>query len=638
MSKNISLNNIYRVLLTEVLPYELPLMLDNEGFYINMQDEELKNLFNETFQGKLKEWTIPFDYSVRKYGGDKSRKLSLMHPFTQLQCAEFYKSHDYYMLSLCSNSPFSIRHISECAKCIFKADEIETIEELEQQNRVEVLDDEIEKRYRSYFSYKRYDMMYKFFTSGDYLRLEQKYTHLMKMDIANCFYHIYTHTITWAVKGKEQAKSQIGKSTFENNFDTLMQHANYNETNGIIVGPEISRIFAEIIFQRIDINVLNRLKQEPFLLRLGRDYEVRRYVDDHYIYANSEEKLRSILDIYKEELQFYKFYINESKLEFLERPFVSNVSIAKQEIKELISGISEHRLVKDENSKYKHTVKNEMKSFSSTVNNFRSITYRYNLKYGVLNRYFLTLLVSQLCRESKKESAIGATAKLLLMYIEIAFYVFSLDMNVSASIKLCRILNELHKWAEKCIDKTILPEIENRIYREVKRCLDIYEVNRKNNETNLEVLNLILCLSRIMKTPISRAQLVRLFNITEGCITEYKHQNYFQICTLLYIIGKDTDYKDIRVEILEEIKRRVKEENAMWHADTAMLFFDALVCPFFKKTERKDILMEACGYTENTAYNKLKIYNKTERWFFDWNKNRDLSDLLSKKEYHSPYE
>lgn len=556
MSKNISLNNIYRVLLTEVLPYELPLMLDNEGFYINMQDEELKNLFNETFQGKLKEWTIPFDYSVRKYGGDKSRKLSLMHPFTQLQCAEFYKSHDYYMLSLCSNSPFSIRHISECAKCIFKADEIETIEELEQQNRVEVLDDEIEKRYRSYFSYKRYDMMYKFFTSGDYLRLEQKYTHLMKMDIANCFYHIYTHTITWAVKGKEQAKSQIGKSTFENNFDTLMQHANYNETNGIIVGPEISRIFAEIIFQRIDINVLNRLKQEPFLLRLGRDYEVRRYVDDHYIYANSEEKLRSILDIYKEELQFYKFYINESKLEFLERPFVSNVSIAKQEIKELISGISEHRLVKDENSKYKHTVKNEMKSFSSTINNFRSITYRYNLKYGVLNRYFLTLLVSQLCRESKKESAIGATAKLLLMYIEIAFYVFSLDMNVSASIKLCRILNELHKWAEKCIDKTILPEIENRIYREVKRCLDIYEVNRKNNETNLEVLNLILCLSRIMKTPISRAQLVRLFNITEGCITEYKHQNYFQICTLLYIIGKDTDYKDIRVEILEEIKRR----------------------------------------------------------------------------------
>lgn len=337
MSKDMNLNNKYRVLLTEVLPYELPLILDNEGFYLNMQNEELKQIFYETFKGKLKTWTIPFDYSVRKYGGDKSRKLSLMHPFTQLSCVDFYTKYDYYILSLCNNSPFSIRYIADRAKCIFKAEDIEEVETKSQQNHIEIQDGEIEKRYRSYFSYKRYDMMYKFFTSGDYLRLEQKYTHLMKMDIASCFYHIYTHTIAWAIKGKEQAKSLIGKPTFEKEFDDLMQHVNYNETNGIIVGPEISRIFSEIILQRIDINVLNRLKQEPYSLKLGRDYEVRRYVDDYYIYANSKDSLLSILEVYKEELETYKLYINESKLEFLERPFVSNVSVAKREISSLIS-------------------------------------------------------------------------------------------------------------------------------------------------------------------------------------------------------------------------------------------------------------------------------------------------------------
>ena len=89
------------------------------------------------------------------------------------------------------------------------------------------------------------------------------------------------------------------------------------------------------------------------------------------------------------------------------------------------------------------------------------------------------MISSQLCEESNKEYASEATGKLLLMYLEVAFYVFSLDMNVSASIKLCRILYELHKWAEKCIEKTILPELENRIFREIKRCLDIYEVNKK---------------------------------------------------------------------------------------------------------------------------------------------------------------
>lgn len=624
--------------MTEVLPYELPLMLDNEFFYLNMQDKELHDIFCETFQGRLRGWTIPFDYFVRKYGGDKSRKLSLMHPYTQLQCVNFYSKYDYYMLSLCSHSPFSIRYIADRAKCVFKEEEIETEDVQNGQNRVEIIDDGIEKRYRSYFIYKRYDMVYKFFTSGDYLRLEQKYTHLMKMDIASCFYHIYTHTITWAVKGKEQAKSLIGKSTFENDFDTLMQHANYNETNGIIVGPEISRIFAEIILQRIDSNVLNRLKQEPYALKLGRDYEVRRYVDDHYIYANSKDNLRLILDIYKEELQFYKLYINESKLEFFERPFVSDVSDAKREISALMSNISEYWLAKDEDGKYKHIVKNEIKPFTTVVNNFRSITHKSNQKYGTLNRYFLSLLVSQLNKEYKNTQAAGATAGLLLMYLEISFYVFSLDMNVSASIKMCRILDNLHKWAEKCMDKTILPELENRIYREVKRCLDIYEINKKNGEINIEILNLILSLNRIMRTPMSRAQLEKLFNVVNGSAMEYEHLNYFQICSLLYIIGRDPGYEDIRLKILNEIIHRVEKENAMWYADTAMLFFDSLACPFFKKTEKKDILVKACKYTDKTAYKKLTIYNKTERWFFNWDKTCNLSESLSKKEYHSPYE
>lgn len=638
MSNYIDLNNKYRVLLTEVLPYELPLMLDNEAFYSNMQDKEMKEVFDETFKGKLKKWTIPFDYSVRKYGGDKSRKLSLMHPYTQVDCVEFYSKYDYYMLSLCGNSPFSIRYISDRAKCVFKAEEVDDEEIHDKQSRIEIVGNEVEKYYCSYFTYKRYDMMYKFFTSGDYLRLEQKYTHLMKMDIASCFYHIYTHTITWAVKGKEQAKSQIGKSTFENDFDNLMQHTNYNETNGIIVGPEISRIFAEIILQRIDVNVVNRLKHEQYALKLGRDYEVRRYVDDHYIYANSKENLQLILEVYKEELQFYKLYVNDSKLEFYERPFIPDISDAKREINDLISNISEYWLAKDEDGKYRHTVKNEMKLFINVVNNFRSITHKFNQKYGTLNRYFLSLLVSLLKKEYKKERAEDASVGLLLMYLEISFYVFSLDMNVSASIKMCRILDTIHKWGEKCSDKTILPEIENRIYREAKRCLDIYETNKKNNEINIEALNLMLTLSRIMRTPISRAQLVKLFNITNGSTMEYERLNYFQICTLLYIIDKEPSYEDIRQKILEEIMHRVQKENAMRHADIAMLFFDALSCPFFTNKEKRYILVKACGYRDNTANDKLKIYNKTGRWFFTWDKTQNLSEALSKKEYHSPYE
>lgn len=34
--------NKYRALLTEMLPYEIPLLLDNSGFYYNMLDEKLR--------------------------------------------------------------------------------------------------------------------------------------------------------------------------------------------------------------------------------------------------------------------------------------------------------------------------------------------------------------------------------------------------------------------------------------------------------------------------------------------------------------------------------------------------------------------------------------------------------------------
>ena len=51
------LNNKYRVLLTEVLPYELPLMLNNDAFYENMQDESLRKAFLDVFNGIT---SVPF--------------------------------------------------------------------------------------------------------------------------------------------------------------------------------------------------------------------------------------------------------------------------------------------------------------------------------------------------------------------------------------------------------------------------------------------------------------------------------------------------------------------------------------------------------------------------------------------------
>lgn len=170
-----NLNNKYRVLLTEVLPYELPLVLNNEAFYENVQEEKLRALFVNVFNGRVKagDWTIPFDYNIRRMGGERSRKLSLMHPITQLDCVEQYAKYDDYMINLCSRSPYSIRYIDKKAKCVFPPVETsdDEVPDDVMERPIEVVDDLIETRYRSYFKYEKFDLVYKFFESGDNLRL-----------------------------------------------------------------------------------------------------------------------------------------------------------------------------------------------------------------------------------------------------------------------------------------------------------------------------------------------------------------------------------------------------------------------------------------------------------------------------------
>ncbi|EXS67912.1 hypothetical protein BF95_26490 [Sphingobium sp. Ant17] len=62
----------------------------------------------------------------------------------------------------------------------------------------------------------------------------------------------------------QTAKDNTNSTGFANEFDRLMQSMNYNETNGICVGPEISRVFAEIIFSEVDRRILRTLADKKY--------------------------------------------------------------------------------------------------------------------------------------------------------------------------------------------------------------------------------------------------------------------------------------------------------------------------------------------------------------------------------------
>ena len=637
--KILDLNNKYRVLLTEVLPYELPLILSNQQFYENMQNEELLKWFSDFIKSNSKLY-VPFNYYIRRNGGKKSRLLSVMHPFVQLEVASFYEKFNEYMIYLCNISPFSLRHINKVAKSMFLAEE--SIDEETKDEHIEIdkdITDCDETKYKSYFTYKDYDISYKFYESFDFLRIEQRFPYLRTLDVANCFYHIYTHSITWAVKSKEYAKENLRghyPNVFESAFDDLMQSMNYQETNGILVGPEVSRIFAEIIFQRIDLNVLERLKKEK-KLALHKNFEIKRYVDDHYIFAVEEKQLDIIEEIYKDELEKYKLYINTKKTETFERPFASNITIAKDMLKEYFDSYRKSMDKNEEKSYHTISGRNDLKRFLSK---FRVFTKQNNVTYDTLNRYQLVLFkyfISNCVRPFFEKNVEKKDPNVLYNILEICFYIFSLDMSTTASYRICRIIKQIHSLSK--YDINVKEEVEQIIARETKRCLDIYITNTLPKDTNMEAINLLLTVDGTIGMVFDKEYLEKIFGIKDDNKYVFEHLNYFQICTLIQLIKNEDKYSDIKDGLKIEVKQRFKKHKDNWknNAELVLLLFDLVSCPYFE-TKEKDCLLICSGNSKKTAIDNRKIITGVKGWFFDWNGYNKLNEYLSKKEYHNVYE
>lgn len=142
------------------------------------------------------------------------------------------------------------------------------------------------------------------------IRMALGYKYRMKVDITNCYNSIYTHSITWAACGKEQAKSYLRTKTpaemkdlYETAdcLDCFTRFLRNNETNGIVVGPYTSRIVSEIVLARID------------KLLAKRGLVFKRYVDDYKMYFRTEAQAQGSLPIIEKVLNEYNLALNSSK-------------------------------------------------------------------------------------------------------------------------------------------------------------------------------------------------------------------------------------------------------------------------------------------------------------------------------------
>ncbi|HEM8338302.1 TPA: RNA-directed DNA polymerase [Providencia rettgeri] len=653
MKKNTKIDkkDYLRALLTDTSPNDVPLIFSNDGLYINLHSikkgnpiyDIMKNLIiRDVHDGGFlaPDPTIPFKYKIKK-DEHKLRTLSLIHPASQYTYSIIYRDYANIINHLCSLSEISIRAPIKITNSFYLKNG--HIDNKYKEINIETIKHEVNRKHASsFFSYKHYNRIYKFFKDDIFFTLEKKYPIMWYLDIANCFNNIYTHSIEWAIKGKDYSKSTISiNQRFPAILDKTMQNSNHSETNGIPVGCEFSRIFSEIILQRIDKNIVNALSIKN--IKINEDYAIYRYVDDFILFSKNTDTAEVIYKEISDHLGEYNLYLNDNKLRKFNRPFLTEKTDSIIKANLILKEIDEKIFIQNEkNIIGLIEIKKTRDFFNFFINKFKIITPP-SSNYSNLSSYVISSICNRITRINNDYEKIIKNnftplklKKILFSLYNILFFFFYTNVSISTSIKIAKstiLINKLLLKKHNDINLELCDFISSNI-----NSMSIFEIDNMNedrhNFLSIERVNMLILLSSLGHEYLPQN------NSLEKIISSNSKMNYFSIVSFLYIIKDNVRYNTIKDKLEKTIKHLFLNKNIKKNSELAHLALDVLSCPYVSTELRKFIysnvtlslgLPKTLDQIEN-EYNKfLDIY-----WFVKWN-DLNLINLLERKELRSSY-
>lgn len=285
------------------------------------------------------------------------------------------------------------------------------------------------------------------------LELALSYRYMFVTDITNCYCAIYTHTIAWALMGKEQAKEKRNKSGLLGNIiDNYMQGMQYGQTNGIPQGSTLSDFIAEIVLAYADKLLSERLNTNGI-----SNYHIVRYRDDYRIFCNSKEDTERIAFFLQEVLAELNFQLNGKKTYLTEDVISDSIKPDKK------AYISEGPI-------YRKT----QKRIYSTMSNLQQealFIYQFSKKHpnsGTL----IKLLTTFAQRLNKKIAICGDYLVMISIFTEIALY-SPKTYKVILSI-ISKLLSKIPSTDER-------ERIVNNVYAKFQRFPNIGEIQSKDS-------------------------------------------------------------------------------------------------------------------------------------------------------------
>lgn len=624
----------YRVLLTDTLPYEVPVTFSNEKLLVALSGDfsgnaDLQKALNKLF-APSRSYTSPYDYNIRK-DEEGTTRLSVVHPMTQVHWCTLYSQYEGTLLSYCAKSEFSIRMPVAVADVYIE----ETFTDGEGNSKtgavqVHPADNEFDSSHiTSYFVYEKYNLLGKFFESADFYNQEKRFPVMRSLDISKCFYHIYTHTIGWAVKGKEFTKRNIHAHSFEKELDTAMQRANHNETNGIIVGPEFSRIFAEIILQQVDLAVQRELYR-AYDMTHNRDYSVRRYVDDYSIFSTSVERLDTVESVLEKYLERYKLYLNRSKTTTQSRPFVTNINLVRSELFAALESIDAEMQLADENGG------SIAKSTRQMLKTLREMVRRNDVAFVNISGLLLGKLRSVIHRvnasldkaplsDAKQEAWLDRIRALL----ELAFYVCSVDLRVRTTYTLCQITKSVFSSKSK-LRPDLWDQVDHLMCEEIGALTKVACNALPKEDDCIELYNILICGSLFIGTEFSTSAAARTAfeALLQGRLSYFR----FAALKVCFLTSK-TDFASHLASLNDKAKNEILTGDVRLSSEHFLMLCDYLSSPDVETKDKREVFVDKFGgsISNSTVESLAEIVG-----FTDWS-GVSVDHALKRKEFRPVY-
>lgn len=648
-----------RVLLTEVAPFELPPNLGNQGFHRIVQNAEIsvseRTLIWREGKGTLllvlvlagisdsvkvkasgdqrelqlkPRWRTPYRFSVRKNDGQR-RALSLPHPLSQLDMVEFYRAHSGAMIFHATKSNYSLRHPIARSRFSYVEDRLHKSRRHSRVRGLEIAEDEVE-HFVSYFRYSRFPNINKFYESRLFHAMEARFAHQRRLDITRCFESLYTHSVDWAVRGHYASKRGINDSNFSSDLDRLFSDANNGQTNGVLVGPEFSRIFAEIILQRIDQEVETKLAARG--LELGLHYWVGRYVDDYFIFCSSEVMAAEIQDLIESELEKFNLRFNKAKQLDFTGPSHSPIHTAKQAIAKRFSEYFDRAFSYAE----KGTKKGSQPDVNKLISAFKAVLHGEGVAPAEVGNFTLGVVEKRIRKlrgkiaNLRRDQAEAATS-VMRDVTKLVEFVYLASSSVPTAIRASRTLLLLTgMMRDESFDRDLQLALRGELDRVTVDVL-ARSVRDDAGAVGAERYYWLLLHAELGRALLLTAEEVRRFVALDE---KSKPMDYLGIVTsLLYMRGRSR-YSALRTEIEVIAEERVEFLHPD-SAERAMLQADLLACPYIEAGKKRSWLT---SWFPNEA--AADIQDAMDVWpenvFTKW-EGFDLSAALNSKRRREVY-